>query len=484
MYTVDEQLTKGCDYISRKYCNSYNELAKFLDGLIGQDSSDLNEWDLSAFGLHLCKFFEQEINSSIIQLLRKYKGIEMPTFFCRTAENFKRENARINTRTVYSPHYVWLNDSVDRDNKGILKQIPIGEAYHATMACINEDKYWFQDYPVLKDAKFLEIWRNVHRTRNRIAHSGSVVSREELTAFFESFKVFLDRFMPSLRDIKNALAPKGWDHRPGEPVLSETEAVMTPLPWVLEAWKTITKPSPTVADFEKIESMYKQADELDKEGKDLEGLSVLDEMDRFARQFNWLDIPFEENGHYGLKDFKGEIIVPALYDDFSELHNFMQDYRHQTTDVTIAQKNGKVGFVKRYTGEEITGFDYDSLYNIPYTPYYCYKKDGSKAFGIINKDGVEKTSCIIDNMYEIFTYAGFMIRSGDKYGYYSMYYDFCIPPIYDEIVFTDLDIPLTFIIDGTEGQIDSEGNFYTKEEIERMDEDTLDRLYFIMEYEG
>ena len=68
-----------------------------------------------------------------------------------------------------------------------------------------------------------------------------------------------------------------------------------------------------------------------------------------------------------------------------------------------------------------------------------------------------------------------------------MVFDFCVPPIYDEIVFEDLDVPLTFIIDGISGQISSDGTFYSKEELKKLeaeDEVAYSKMEFIMEYEG
>lgn len=488
MYTFDERLTKGCDIISKKYCDSYNELAKLLDNLLSGDNGDLDRWDLSAFGLHLCKFFEQEINSSVIQLLREYIGIKMPDYYCRRDRNFDRDTAAVNIGTYYAPHYVRLNDFLDRDNKNILKQIPLGDAYYVMETCVDNDTSgWFDDYPVLKNAKFREIWRSVHQIRNRIAHSGSIVKREDLISFFESFKVFLDRFMPTLKAMKQELAPEGWKGMAPESEASKKNVELIPLPWALEEWGRIKLPLPTIEDFEKIVAMDNKAHELFQEDNDMESLEILNERQRFSEQFNWFDIPFKENGFYGLKDFKGEVIIPARYDDFGDLHHYMQDYEFSSTGVSVAQKNGKVGFVKRYSGEELTGFDYDTLYRIPFTPYYYFRKDGSKALGIITNKGEEKCPCIIDNVYEITNYAGFLFKSGEKYGYYSMVFDFCILPIYDEIVFEDLDRPLIFIIDGKEGQIDSNGTFYTKEELKRLEEEdevTYDRLEFIMEYEG
>lgn len=488
MYTFNEQLTKGCDLISKKYCDSYNELAKFLDGLLSGDNRNLNRWDLSAFGLHLCKFFEQEINSSVIQLIREYKGIKMPDFYCKRDRNFEREKAAVNTGTYYAHHLIWLNDYLDRDNKNILKQIPLGDAYHVMEACVDNDRSgWFDDYPVLTNAKFREIWRDVHQIRNRIAHSGSIVKREDLVIFFESFKMFLDRFMPSLRAIKQELAPEGWRGLSPEISTNKEEMRLAPLPWALEKWESIKLPLPTIEDYDIIETLGKQADELIKNDNDMEGLDILNKRQRFIEKFNWFDIPFKENGHYGLKDFKGNVIIPARYDDFGDLHNYMQDEEFTSSGVSIAQKNGKVGFVKRYSGEEVTRFDFDAIYQIPFTHFYCFRKDGSKAIGIISKEGEEKCPCIIDYVYEITSYAGIYFRSGDKYGYYSMVFDFCVPPIYDEIVFEDLDKPLIFIIDGIEGQIDANGTFYSKEELNRLEEEdevAFDRLDFLMEYEG
>ena len=487
MFTLDNSKIKECDSTSRIYCTSYNELASFLDDLMSDDGK-LHDWDLSAFGLHLCKFMEQEINSSVMQLVRKSLGIKMPEYYCRLAKHVPRDQAIVDTGTSQRPHYVGLNDYRDADHRGILKQISLGEAYHVMEVCVDNDSSGvFDDYPVLKDARFKEIWRAVHLTRNRIAHSGSVISREEFISFFELFKVFFDDFMPLLTVIKRDLAPeKRRDDQLESPPVG-AKMSFTPIPWALQEWKKSMLPLPTTEILNKIESDYYHTRELYDTGKEDEGQSLFNKVQNIAVEYNWLDIPFEENGKYGLRDFTGRVVIPARYDDFQDLQGYPLPFTLHKPDVTVALKNGKVGFVQRYSGKEITRFDYDALYYIYYTEYYCFKKDGSGALGIISKDGIEKLPCILDQIYDIWSYAGFLIRSGDKYGYYSMVFDFCVPPIYDEIVFEDLDVPLTFIIDGISGQISSDGTFYSKEELKKLeaeDEVAYSKMEFIMEYEG
>lgn len=484
MDTLDNKLTNGCDKVSKTYCNSYNKLVKMLDRVLSGDEELLQEWDLSSLGLYLCKCVEQEINSSVIQILREHLGIKMPENYCRVERGFPREDATVDTGK-WGAHLVRLNDSMDPDHRNVLKLIPLGDALSVTIKLVDDDKYgsWFDDFPFLKSLRFRETWRRIGEIRNRIAHAGAVIRKDELLECVELCKVFLEEFMPELASIKEELAPegwKGWDVRPSDSGITLKKEKR----WAVKTFSEIQRPIPTLKDYYHREALAKYLKELSEEGKYEECSVVWAEQREFENQFNWMDIPFEENGLYGLKDFKGDIIIPARYDDFTELHHYLNQI---DADVSVVVKNGKMGLVRRYTGEELTSIDYDFIENKQWTYLYYFRKDGCKALGILNKDGKEMVPCIMDWACAWTNYAGFPFKSGDKYGYYSDVFDFYVPPIYDDIQIPDLDTPIIFIIDGIEGSISSEGVFYTKEELKRMEEEDLEAfedLELLMEYEG
>lgn len=482
MDTLDKKLTEGCDKISKMYCKSYNQLVQLLDRVLSGDKGILQEWDLSSLGLYLCKCVEQEVNSSLVQLMRKYLGIEMPKYYCRVAKGIRRRDASVNTGSDYSPHFIGLNDYFDSDHRDVLKRIPLGDAYHAmTTLLASDENGWFNDYPFLKNARFQEIWRTIFTSRNRIAHAGAVIRHEDFLLCFSACKEFLENYMPLLASIKKNLTPAGWKDMTVEFTEDEHGKTLDKERWALETWRDIQLPLPTIQDYYHREALDKYSSELFHAGDNYKAIEVGTEMFRFQEQFNWLDIPFEEDGLYGLKDIKGDIVIPAKYDDFADLQHYFSPLKH---DVTIAIKDGKMGLVRRYTGEELTGIVYDGIENIQYTPFYYCSKDGSKALGILDQDGKEVVPCIIDGIFEFTNRAGFPFKSGDKYGYFSIEFNFYVPPIYDDIQIIDLDIPIIFIIDGVEGYISDKGVFYSIEQIKKMDEDEYDPLEFLMEYEG
>lgn len=484
MDTIDNNLTNGCDDISKKYCNSYNKLVVMLDKILSGGEDLLQQWDLSSLGLYLCKCVEQEANSSVIQLMRKKLGIKMPKFYCRVDRQFPRELARVDTGKGYYSHFVNLNDA-EPGNKSALKLIPLGDAFHVMETLVDaEDGDWFDDYPCLRDPRFREIWRYIIIIRNQIAHAGRIIQRDDFLNCFRDCKEFLEKYMPELAEMKAELAPKGWKGVGACLSGHDNGASLEKKPWAVETFHENALPLPTIEDWYHRDALHKYVDLLFKEGKDLEACAVGDEMIKFERQFNWLDIPFKEGEHYGLKDFKGEVVVPARYDDFANLYSYLSPF---TIDVSVVVKNGKMGLVRRYTGEELTPIIYDAIEHKQGTPFFYYQKDGVKAAGLLDNDGKEIIPNIIDWADTWWNPAGFMFMSGDKYGYYSIEYDFCVPPIYDDIQILDLEVPIIFVIDGQEGSISQDGVFYTTEELKQLEEEdyaAYERLELLREFEG
>ena len=72
--------TTGCDKLSRVYEDMFNSLQEVM-----QDEGklkNLSPLDYSALGMYIGKFVEQEINSSVVQIMRAFRGVPMPEFYC------------------------------------------------------------------------------------------------------------------------------------------------------------------------------------------------------------------------------------------------------------------------------------------------------------------------------------------------------------------------------------------------------------------
>lgn len=379
MDSINSNMVKDCDRESKIYCKSFNNLLPQI-----QSISELNDIDLSALGLYLCKCIEQEINSSIIQLMRYYLGIDMPEFYGIVDPGFPFKAANVYKDGNMNARPINLNEYLDQRNHKGLKMIPIGEAYHVMVTLVDEDRDAFVDYPFLFNYKFREDWRAIMVLRNQIAHPGTIIKRKRIEECYDKCMAFMNNYMPKLVEIKNDLAPK----------------------------------------------------------------------DRPAQEEIDID--------YSIKPINE-----------SQNDNMISDSSLSISDIAIAEKNGKLGLLRQPSGEELTPFVYDNicrLYGL-FSPYFFFRINGCESYGLMDGRGKEIIPCIIDEYYEISNTAGLHFRSGDKFGYYSFDYKLLVPPIYDEIIFEDIDLPFIFVIDGVRGCIDSKGIFYTKEYLERMETD-------------
>ena len=68
---IEKKLTDGCDKLSRVYGNMLNVLEEILQD--EQKMKELSPLDFSALGMYIGKFVEQEINSSVVQIMRAFR---------------------------------------------------------------------------------------------------------------------------------------------------------------------------------------------------------------------------------------------------------------------------------------------------------------------------------------------------------------------------------------------------------------------------
>lgn len=227
------------------------------------------------------------------------------------------------------------------------------------------------------------------------------------------------------------------------------------------------KPKATVKNLQFVENLDKLIDIAEKaeesdvvqEGEHRSSCHLMDIRYRYIDRYDWYDTIFEENGKFGLKNVKGEIVVPAKYDGFQEYCHFM--YARKIP--RVAKLHGKAGLVKADgSGEELTPFDYDVISYMIIEPYYEVKKDDK--LGIIGMDGHVIVPCILDEICRLFGKC-VVFRTGDKYGILdSGWNDLYVAPQYDDIEFVDMEQPCTVTKDGIRGVINEEGNFMTDEE--------------------
>ena len=84
--TIEQNNTNGCDKTSQIYGEMFNVLQDIMQN---EDRlKELTPLDYSALGMYIGKFVEQEINSSVIQIMREFCGIEMPKYYCKRYPGF------------------------------------------------------------------------------------------------------------------------------------------------------------------------------------------------------------------------------------------------------------------------------------------------------------------------------------------------------------------------------------------------------------
>lgn len=295
-YSIDSKKIVGCDRKSKVYCSSFNTLQPLVltdnnEMEIGGKTIDvdgMSDIDLSALGLYIGKFVEQEINSSVVQLMRYCCGIEMPDYYCKRYPGWDCD-ADINTGRG---KWVRLNEQVPGASPYALKSIPLGDAYHALCAMNREDDEIFYNYPWLTKKEFLDTWRQLNMFRNMSAHSGDIISRKEIKRNYDVFMTFL-KYMPYIADLKKELAPEGCY------LESTSESTSEGLIFKSSDWQDSYVPKALACEA-------------------WEGIpdSPGDETQVEREEEGWLTEVFEgKNGMKGLKDSEGIVIVPALYDD-------------------------------------------------------------------------------------------------------------------------------------------------------------------------
>lgn len=411
---IEKELTNGCDMASRVYSNMFNLLEEAMHD--GEKLKKLSLLDFSALGLYIGKFVEQEINSSVVQIMRAFRGVPMPQYYCRRFRRYTIDPVYTDRQTIY------LNSWIDPAHQNTLKTISLGDAYYALEQLKREDyRNFFKRYPWLSEPEFLDAWFELSRFRNRMAHIGEIIDMDTLRKNYDEFQVFL-KYIPDMNMVKQELAPSGFQ-----------QSLITA-----------------------------------KKGKDI----IVEERDEF------LGIacePFPDNkkgypekakifklrkGKRGLKDPRGNIIVPANYDDFS----FLPDLFGGKRESVVAIRDGrKVLVALDGSGRELTTECYDDIRladSRKKDSPYVYLKNKRRLWGILDDSGRELCDNIIEDY--ICKARSLWYESGQLWGYwnYGEGKPF-LPPIYDniEIVGKPSD-PLLFTLKDVQGYVEVSGDSY------------------------
>lgn len=459
---IENEKTQGCDKISRAYCDNYNALRPLymadgnvaVLGNIQIDMENMDVFDRSALGLYIGKFVEQEINSSVVQLMRYAVGIDMPCFYCKRNPAFWDDEVQTQGKRIR------LNQQEAGQNYAALKTIPLGDAYYALEA-LKQECSVFEKYSWLYDRAFLDAWRKLFGFRNKVAHIGHLITQKELDEAFGWFEVFLS-YMPKIKDLKRELSPEGMFDEKEEPEAVPSTSGKEPV--------EETKPQCTPELYAMMRDLMSKSDKMNDE--------ELQQMSDIQEKYSWFTTVFVgADGKKGLRHADGRVLIPAIYDEIG----YTYDCLFMTLPVLPAVKNGKCGLVKcDGTGASITDFCYDSIGLVPFnSQVFYYRKGGSLAFGLLQMTGKELYPCIIDECYEPMQTC-MIFRCGDYYGLYDLV-DRVVMPMFDNIEWVDENEPLKFTLNGILGYLDRDFKFVPKSEVDAI-EDEDERYDCMLEF--
>lgn len=446
--SINIQTIEGCDKHSRIYYNSFNTLEPVLISNI-EVTSNVDMLDKSALMLYIGKFVEQEINSSIVQLIRRVHGVTMPDYYCEYVPDRSIFVSAGNKRIEVNGYYYQLKNKV-------LKTIPLGDAYYALEDMLENPQYEFEEHEWLFETNFKDSWRQINYLRNKAAHIGNIISKDEIEKGIKAFSVFLS-YLPQLNALKEELNP---DYLENENAVEDSQSS-----------NDIIKQAASIKQWRRMQEI--EAIPHEERSKEMKN-----EYSCLYNDFDWNSIIYTaENGLKGMKDPGGNVIVPPRYDDFP--------YTFDTNGIYSsipAIKDGKMGLVKiDDSGEELTSFEYDLILKITDdrafpNEGYCYKKEGSLCYGLMSDDGEELLPCIIDEIIKPFSLALYFKR-GDLWGMWDFFSNTILKPIYDDI---ELDYdewgspkPTVFTLNGVKGNVTINGDFIPSEELLSKDDGSI-----------
>ena len=444
---IEKNLTDGCDKASRIYSNMFNILEEAMHD--EEKLKELSPLDFSALGMYIGKFVEQEINSSVVQIMRAFRGVPMPEFYCKPCEMVVKSVPCLNKS-------ISINASSDIGGISVLRTITLGEAFYALEGLKMEDKNYFDRYPWLNEKDFLMAWHNLYKLRNRMAHIGEIIDIDTLRENYDDFRVFL-KYMPDMNRVKKELAPKGYR----QPLIISKRRV----PRINRNYhdNIVLAAEPAELDDLVVQSPKPVSNPVSKDSSEIDFMNVK------AKKFKL------RKGKRGLKDLEGNIIVPPNYDDFVFLPYL---YIRRGESVVAIRDGKKVLVALDGSGKELTTDNYDDIQLCDYKDVnspYVYYKNGRMLCGFMDYSGRELCDTIIEEY--ICKARCLWYESGELWGYWNFGEGKpFLPPIFDniEIVGKPSD-PLLFTLKDVQGYVEVSGDSYRfipMADLDKMDKET------------
>lgn len=211
-YEVDPNLFTGAEIESGrqyyiysfniKYRKQINRRWRHYPSLYKQfdwfDEEYCSVEDYSSEGACLGKIIEEEINASIVQLIRQVRfGIVMPRYW-RRYDDTKHDTCVIKTKNLQ----VTFN-FIDK-KRNILRTVPIGQVYRSIETLLAEDEKYESALGVFASSDFIRALTGFSYFRNDSTHPGGV-SAEDFQEMHQRFTELMESYMHEMVSLKKRL---------------------------------------------------------------------------------------------------------------------------------------------------------------------------------------------------------------------------------------------------------------------------------------
>ena len=171
-------------------------ISKYLETGINRNTNK-NTIDYSPAAICIGKSFENEINLSIYQWLRKIAGVNLPDYYDKPQPNLGVEETQFQL-----PYGNTYQINVNRSSKNNQKLIypGLGTIYHFVKDDYCPDQFTENDW-----RSFLQEWETIFRVRNQAAHT-KTVNKSEFNKLVRSFeRIIVPRLYSQIVAMKKTL---------------------------------------------------------------------------------------------------------------------------------------------------------------------------------------------------------------------------------------------------------------------------------------
>lgn len=190
-YTTNLKNRKQINRMWRRYPSIYKQFDWF-------DEEYCSVEDYSIEGACLGKIVEEEVNASIVQLIRQVRfGIVMPRYW-RRYDYTKHDTCVIKTKNLQ----VTFN-FIDK-KRNILRTVPIGQVYRSIETLLAEDEKYESALGIFASSDFIRALTGFSYFRNDSTHPGGV-SAEDFQEMHQRFTELMESYMHEMVSLKERL---------------------------------------------------------------------------------------------------------------------------------------------------------------------------------------------------------------------------------------------------------------------------------------